>query len=121
MEKQKICIIGGSLTGLVTAISLSKLNCEIDLIAGNSKQNTKSNRTIALSEGNFNFLNKLNISKFIKKETWICSKMKLYSENRDKKLPQIFELNNENKEKKILYMLENSKLMKLMMTKIKRF
>jgi len=120
MEKQKICIIGGSLTGLVTAISLSKLNCEIDLIAGDNKQNTKSNRTIALSEGNFNFLNKLNISKFIKKETWICSKMKLYSENRDKKFPKIFELNNENKEKKILYMLENSKLMKLMMTKIKR-
>ena len=32
MKKQKICVIGGSLTGLVTAISLSKLNCEIDLI-----------------------------------------------------------------------------------------
>ena len=26
MKKQKICIIGGSLTGLVTAVSLSKLN-----------------------------------------------------------------------------------------------
>ena len=31
MKKQKICIIGGGLTGLVTAISLSGLNCEIDL------------------------------------------------------------------------------------------
>ena len=35
MEKQKICIIGGNLTGLVTAIALSKLNCQIDLITGN--------------------------------------------------------------------------------------
>ena len=45
MKKQKICIIGGSLTGLVTAISLSRLNCEIDLIVGNSEKNIKSNRT----------------------------------------------------------------------------
>ena len=39
MKKQKICIIGGGLTGLVTAISLSKLNCSIDLITGNAVQN----------------------------------------------------------------------------------
>ena len=39
MKKQKICIIGGSLTGLVTAISLSKLNCTIDLIPGNIIEN----------------------------------------------------------------------------------
>ena len=67
MKKQKICIIGGSLTGLVTALSLSKLNCEIDLITGNLVKNLKSGRTIALSENNFNFLNKLNISNLLKK------------------------------------------------------
>ena len=49
MKKQKICIIGGSLTGLVTAISLSKLNCEIDLIVDDFNKNLKSNRTIAMS------------------------------------------------------------------------
>ena len=32
MEKQKICIVGGGLTGLITAITLSKLNLQIDLI-----------------------------------------------------------------------------------------
>ena len=67
MEKQKICIIGGSLTGLVTAISLSKLNCEIDLVIDSPIQNQKSIRTIAISEKNFDFLNKLNISKSLKK------------------------------------------------------
>ena len=66
MKKQKICIIGGSLAGLVTAIGLSKLNCEIDLITGNLDKNFKSVRTIALSENNFHFLNKLNISKLFK-------------------------------------------------------
>ena len=67
MEKQKICIIGGSLTGLVTALSLSKLNCEIDLITGNLKKSFKSTRTIALSNHNFRFLDTLNISKFLEK------------------------------------------------------
>ena len=54
MKKQKICIIGGGLTGLITAISLSKLNCEIDLIIDNFSKNLKSNRTIAISNSNLN-------------------------------------------------------------------
>ena len=119
MNKQKICIIGGSLTGLVTAISLSKLNCEIDLITEKSNIKRSSNRTIAISENNFEFLNNLNISKSLKKEMWACNKMKLYSDENNKKFSKIFELNN-NKEKKIMYMAENSKIMKLMLKKIKK-
>ena len=118
MEKQKICIIGGSLTGLVTAISLSKLNCEIDLITGSSIKNLKSSRTIAISEDNFHFLNKLNIFETLKKEIWICSKMKLYTEVNSEEFSEIFELNKEGKKENIFYMLENSKIMKLMMKKI---
>ena len=120
MKKQKICIIGGNLTGLVTAISLPKLNCHIDLITSDINKNTKSNRTIAISENNFNFLNKLNISRSLKKEVWPCSIMKLYTEIKNEKFSKIFELNNDNKQKKILYMLENSKITKLMMSKIKQ-
>ena len=120
MKKQKICIIGGSLTGLVTAISLSKLNCKIDLITGNLVKNFKSNRTIAVSENNFHFLNKLNISKSLKKEIWTCSKMKLYTEVKNEKFSEIFELNNEDKNENIFYMLENSKIMKFMMNKVEK-
>ena len=120
MKKQKICIIGGGLTGLVTAISLSKLNCSIDLITGNAMQNLKSNRTIAVSENNFDFLNKLNISESLKREVWTCSIMKLYTEIKNEKFSKIFELNNDNRQEKILYMLENSKIMKLMMSKIQQ-
>ena len=112
MKKQKICIIGGNLTGLVTAISLSKLNCDIDLITSDINKNTKSNRTIAISENNFNFLNKLNISRSLKKEVWPCSIMKLYTEIKNRKFSKIFELNNDSKEKKIFYMMENSKIMR---------
>ena len=120
MEKQKICIIGGNLTGLVTAIALSKLNCQIDLITGNANLNHKSNRTIAISDDNFDFLNKLNIKKSLKKEMWPCSIMKLYTEIRNEKFSKIFELNNDNKQKKVFYMLENSKIMKFMISKIKQ-
>ena len=120
MKRQKICIIGGSLTGLVTAISLSKLNCTIDLITGDIDKNLKSNRTIAISENNLDFLNKLNISKLLKREMWSCSIMKLYTEIKNKKFSEIFELNNENKREKILYMVENSIIMKLMLSKIKQ-
>ena len=119
MKKQKICIIGGSLTGLVTAISLAKLNCEIDLMIDNTNPTLKSNRTIAISESNFDFISKLNISQFLKKEMWSCSIMKLYTA-KNKKFSKIFELNDSNNQKKILYIFENSKMMKLMMNKIKQ-
>ena len=120
MKKQKICIIGGSLTGLVTAISLSKLNFEIDLITGNFVNNLKSSRTITVSENNFHFLNKLNISKLLKKEIWICSKMKLYTESESGNFSEIFELNKEGKNENIFYILENAKIMSLMLNKIKK-
>ena len=120
MKKQKICIIGGSLTGLVTAVSLSKLNCEIDLITGNLVKNLKSGRTIAVSENNFNFLNKLNITNHLKKEAWTCSNMKLYTEVKKEKFSEIFELNKENENENIFYMFENSEIMKFMMEKIEK-
>ena len=120
MKKQKICIIGSGLTGLATAICLSKLDCEIDLITGNTAENLKSGRTIAISENNFHFLNKLNISKFLKKEAWVCSKLKLYSEAKSEKFFEIFELNKEDKNEKIFYLLENSKIISSMINEVKK-
>ena len=51
---------------------------------------------------------------------WPCSIMKLYTEIKNEKFSEVFELNNENKEKKIFYMIENSKIMKFMISKIKQ-
>ena len=118
MEHQKICIIGGGLTGLITAIVLSKLNIKIDLIIGNFNRAIKSNRTIAISQSNYDFLKKLKIFKFSKKEFWPCSKMKLYTETEKKEFNEIFELNKDNKH--ILYMVENSVIVKHMIRNIKK-
>ena len=119
MEKQKICIIGGGLTGLVTAITLSKLNCHIDLLAGNINQGLESNRTVAISQNNYEFLNKQNIFKTKKNELWPCTKMKLYTQDKNKKISEIFEINKESNAKKVLYMSENSKIIKLLLNKMK--
>ena len=120
MKKQKICIIGGSLTGLVTAIALSKLNCDIDLITGSTKSRASLMGTLAISESNLEFIDKLNISRSLKKKMWPSSEMKLYAETNHKKLPEIFEINKNNKKEKIFYLVENLKLTKLMVEKIKK-
>ena len=120
MKKQKICIIGGSLTGLVTAISLSKLNCEIDLITGKNIKKSASNATIAISENNLEFLKKLNISKTFQKKLWPSSIMKIYTEKDKNNFSEIFELNHDNKLNKILYVIKNIELINLMWSKIKK-
>ena len=121
MEKQKICILGGGLTGLVTAITLSKLDLEIDLITGNINRNIKSNRTTAISQSNYFFLKKLNIFKFSKKEFWPSSKMKLYTEGKKEAFTEIFDFTSNKKQKKqILYTMENSKITKHMIRNIKK-
>ena len=117
MKKQKICIIGGGLTGLVTAISLSKLNLKVDLITDNLNRNIKSDRTIAISQNNYDFLKKLGIFKFPKKEFWACSKMKLYTKDENQKLKEIFRL--KPKQKQILYMIKNSEMINNLIKNIK--
>ena len=90
MEKQKICIVGGGLTGLVTAITLSRLNIKVDFISGDNKNgNIISNRTTAISQNNYDFLKKLKIFKFSKKEFWPCSHMKLYTKGEKEKFIEI--------------------------------
>ena len=121
MEKQKICIVGGGLTGLLTATALSKLNLKIDLITGSTNWNIKTNRTIAISQQNYNFLKELNFSNFIKKNFWPCSGMKLYAESEENFFSKIFELDKHKKQgKEILYVVENSKIINFMISNIKK-
>ena len=118
MEKQKICIIGGGLSGLITALVLSKLNLKIDLITGNINKNLKSNKTIAISQSNYDYLKKLNIFESLKKGFWPCSEMKLYAETKKKIFDKIFEF--KSKKKHILYMMTSSNIMKSAIKNIKK-
>lgn len=117
MKKQKICIIGGGLTGLITAVALSKLNLSVDLISNNINKNVKTNRTTAISHENLLFLKSLNFFKFSKNEFWPCPIMKLYAKDKKEKLAEIFKL---TKKKNVLYMMNNSKIITYIVEKIKK-
>jgi len=117
MKKQKICIIGGGLTGLITALTLSKLNLEVDLITGNADRAKKINRTIAISQDNYNFLKKLNVFKLSKRNFWPCNRMKLYEETKNGKFVEMFKIDKKNK---IFYMIENSVIIKKLIFIIKK-
>ena len=120
MKKQKVCVIGGGLTGLITALCLSKLNIEVDLVCDDIKVNKKFSRTIAISQNNLEFLKKLKLYKFLKKDFWPCSTIKLYSKNNKKDSEEIFELNNNKLGKKIFYVIENWKIINFMLKEISK-
>jgi len=121
MEKQKICIVGGGLTGLITAITLSKLNnISVDLVSNfNNKVNIKSIRTTAVSQNNYDFLKKLNVIECSKKRFWPCQEMKLYTQGHGENFLEIFDIKKKSeKNKKIFHMIENNILVKNMLREI---
>jgi len=122
MKRQKVCIIGGGLTGLATALTLAQLNLDIDLISADTINNsTKSIRTTAISQSNYNFLKRIMNNKFSKKNFWSCKKIKLYTEDKNKKINEIFEIDKSVKNKeKIFYTINNLMLTKLLINNIKR-
>ena len=56
MKKHKICIVGGGLTGLISALVLSERGLDIDLIVENRVSKIKDLRVTAISEKNMEFL-----------------------------------------------------------------
>ena len=56
MKKHKICIVGGGLTGLISALVLSERGLDIDLILENNTSKNKDLRVTAISEKNIEFL-----------------------------------------------------------------
>ena len=56
MKKHKICIVGGGLTGLITAYVLREEGLDIDLIVENTKLKTIDSRVTAISDKNFEFI-----------------------------------------------------------------
>ena len=56
MKKHKICIVGGGLTGLISALVLSEKGLDIDLIVENTTSKIKDLRVTAISEKNMYYL-----------------------------------------------------------------
>ena len=74
MKKQRICIVGDGLSGLMSAIALNNLpNLEVYLIAKKNKS-LNDKRTTAISSTNFNFFQGM-VSKLDKKLFWPSKKL----------------------------------------------
>ena len=74
----KICLIGQNLTNLILATDLIQKKLKVDIYIDNNSKNTKTNRTIAISSNNFEYLNIL-----VKKKipSWPIQEIKIYLEN----------------------------------------
>tara|TARA_B100000579_G_scaffold12248_1_gene9020 strand:- start:6839 stop:7903 length:1065 start_codon:yes stop_codon:yes gene_type:complete len=90
----KICLIGKNLTNLVLAKNLSNKNLEVDILFEEKKEKKFSQRTLAISKENFNFLLKTNNQ--MKISAWPVKNIKIYSDKNISK--ELLEFKNKKKE-----------------------
>ena len=116
MKKQRICIVGDGLSGLMTAIALNKLKgLEVHLI---SRKNKHSNdkRTTAISASNYDFFNEV-IDKLDKKLFWPSKKIDLFYETNAQNMNF---LNFNEDSKNLMYVFENNKIKEILLKEIKK-
>ncbi len=102
MKKHKICIVGGGLTGLITALVLSKKGLDIDLIVENTTPKFKDLRVTAISEKNLQFL-KSSLKNINLKLFYPVKKINLFFE----KNKQVKNFLNFNENKNLMFFFEN--------------
>ena len=116
MKKQRICIVGDGLSGLMAVIALNNLpNLEVHLIA---KKNIHTNdkRTTAISANNLKFFQEI-MSKFDKKLFWPSNKINLFYELSDQKI-NFLNLNEDKNN--LMYVFENNKIKEILFKEIKK-
>ena len=109
MFKQKILILGDGLTAKLAASLLSKLDLEIELVALRANlQEKKSNRTIAISNSNFNFLKKNFCNVKSRKIFWPIDRIKIYDDKIN--VSELLDFNSPIKNENIAYVGYNNRI-----------
>ena len=90
----KICLIGKNLTNFVLAKNLANKNLIVDILFDSDRENKLSQRTLAISKENFNFL--YSINSHMKIPAWPVKNIKIYSDKNSSK--ELLELKTKNKE-----------------------
>ena len=122
MKKHKICIVGGGLTGLISALVLSERGLDIDLIVENNTSKNQDLRVTAISERNMKFL-KSKIKNINLRLFYPVKKINLFFEKNN----QTKNFLNFDENKNLMYFFENrltkdhlSKLLKKTKIKIRQ-
>ena len=114
MNKQRICIVGDGLSGLMTAISLSQVpGIEVNLVAKRGPKK-KDKRTTAISDTNFKFI-KENIAGLSNKLFWPSKNIELFYETAKEKI-NFLNLNEKNSN--LMYVFENDKIKNILLKEI---
>ena len=117
MSKQRICIVGDGLTGLMTAVVLGQEpGIEVNLVAKKALK-SQDKRTTAISDTNFRFI-KENIKNLEDKLFWPSKKIELFYETSDEKL-NFLNLNNANSN--LMYVFENDKIKRNLLKEISKY
>jgi 2-octaprenyl-6-methoxyphenol hydroxylase len=116
-----VLIVGSGLVGLVAAHSLSSLNYKVTLVDKkkftNSKNTFKDTRTVAVSEGSKIFLESLSLWGLLENYAEPIKNINVYDRSSINKI--IF--NNQNKNNKLGYVIENNKFSKILINQLKNF
>ena len=116
MTKQRICIVGDGLSGLMAALALNKLEgLEVHLISRKNKH-SKDRRTTAISASNYDFFNRV-IDKLDKKLFWPSKKIDLFYETKDQNMNF---LNFNEDSKNLMHVFENDKIKEILIKEIKK-
>ena len=108
MNKQRICIIGDGLSGLMTTVVLGQIpEIEVNLIAKKGSKNLDK-RTTAVSDMNFKFI-KEHVPGLRREVFWPSQNIKLYYETTNEKI-NFLNLNETNSN--LMYVFENDKIKK---------
>ena len=116
MIKQRICIVGDGLSGLMTATVLVKVpGIEVNLIAKKATK-TLDKRTTAISDTNYKFINQ-NITCLGRKLFWPSKKIELFYETSEANI-NFLNLNEANSN--LMYVFENDKVKSLLLKEISK-
>jgi len=109
----KICLIGQNLTNLILASVFEEKKLNVDIYLNKKFQNVKTNRTIALSSENFDYLKFFTKSSII---PWKSKEIKIFTEGSQSK--EIINFIKKNKE--VFNLVSYSKLNEIFLKKIEK-
>ncbi len=109
----KICLIGQNLTNLILANDFEEKKLKVDIYLNKKIKSIKTNRTIALSSENFDYLQFLAKSSIV---AWKSKEINIFTENSQSK--EIINFNKKSKE--VFNLISYSKLNEIFLKKIKK-